>query len=251
MHNSEDWAESIAENWLRDQGFADIRSVCDTNSQPPDFVIDERIAVEVTRLTDDFKTLEERRQGVFNTINEVLGEFETSSIGNRTYVRCELIGGIGEWKEGPEKKTIEKQVRRAAEEYMTESEEALEQRGRLLRCVKELDCGMRIEFSPSKGKFHLEDVSPTDRSHIVNPIEEINRCVRGKRDAINKKEGRLDEYSEWWLVLTDDKAHVFSFWSDESYQQQVHKGVNEIDTEPWSRIYVIREPVSAPQIRLK
>ena len=251
MHNRKDWAESIAEKWLRCQGYTDIRFVSDTNSQPPDFVIDKRVAVEVTRLTDEFKTLEEKRQAVFGTINRVLGEFEICSLGNRVYVWCELIGGISERKEWPEKRTIEKQVRRAVEEYMTESKDVLEQEGRLWTCVKELDCGMRIKFRPSKGKFHLEDVSPTDRSHIVNPIDEINQSVKEKRDAIDKKEGRIKKYSEWWLVLTDDNAHVFGFWNDEFHQQEVRNGLKDIDTEPWSRIYVIREPVSDLHIRLK
>ena len=39
--------ELRAKNWLREQGYRDIRRPC---SDPPDFVIDGNFAVEVTRL---------------------------------------------------------------------------------------------------------------------------------------------------------------------------------------------------------
>ena len=251
MSRRNDRAENIAEEWLRIQGFTDIQFVDDTNSQPPDFIVDKRIAVEVTRLTDDAKSLEEKKKSVSDAIKVVLGEFETCSYGNRVYVSCELMGGITEGKEWPRNRIIERQVRRATEEYMEESKIVLEQEGRLLCCEKELDCGIRMEFIPSKAKFILNGVMSSDTGFLVNAPDYINRCVKRKRDAIGKKEGRLEEYSEWWLVLTDDNANVFSSWYDEFEQQKLRDGMKSINTEPWARIYAIREPVSNCSIRLK
>ena len=69
--------ELRSENWLRQQGYRDIRRPC---SDPPDFVIDGNCAVEVTRLNqrikvgDDMRTKgeEEERIALTDQLNKIL-----------------------------------------------------------------------------------------------------------------------------------------------------------------------------------
>ncbi len=46
QHENHD--EVIAQKWLKAQGYGDIRNQC---NDPPDFVVDGKLAVEVTRLS--------------------------------------------------------------------------------------------------------------------------------------------------------------------------------------------------------
>ena len=80
-----------AQNWLRQQGYRDIRRPC---SDPPDFLVDGDCAVEVTRLNQRIvvgdeprsKGQEQAREPLTDHLGKVLGELGSPGNAGRSWV---------------------------------------------------------------------------------------------------------------------------------------------------------------------
>ncbi|MDE0430034.1 MAG: hypothetical protein OXH98_09675 [Caldilineaceae bacterium] len=239
-----DYIEELARQWLESQeGIERVRYVSDTNDQPPDFVVDDRIAVEVRRqnlMTDATKanqSVEELERPLENNIRGVLEEARPAPGDYDIHVvQCDLYRASL-----PDREVTREQVERAVEEYICILNEALQSQGKPVRWKTELECGVVLHFYPTStprdGRFVLEPeqdaVLPPSSGHVVQiSIENINRCIVEKSRKIRDK---ICRFSEWWLVLVDNglpTPHVGEL--DE--WQEIRNGL--VDTAPWSRIVV-------------
>lgn len=239
-----DYIEELARQWLESQeGIERVRYVSDTNDQPPDFVVDDRIAVEGRRLnlmTDATKAnqsveelerpLEGNIRGVLEEARPVPGDYDIH------VVQCDLYQASL-----PDREVIHEQVGRVIEEYICIVKEALRSQEKPVRWKTELECGVVIHLHPTStprdGRFVLEPgqvaVLPPSSGHVVQRSKEnINRRIVEKSSKIRDK---ICRFSEWWLVLVDvglPTPHV-----DELDEwQEIRNGL--IDSAPWSRIVV-------------
>lgn len=233
--------ESEARRWLEREGYTDIDDLSEKKEDPPDLVVNGCIGVEVRRLNlrpDNIRPangVEDLEHALKKTISRTLNKVEGVPEEYGVYVSCDLYRAFL-----PEKRETEWQVTEAAEEYISLLNEALQSAGRPVPWPTELKCGISIRFdaaSPSNaGKFVLMSVKhiPSGSGQVVNDaIENINRCIE---DKTGKIQGKLFQYSEWWLVLvaTPDVG-LPSFYQDD--WQLIQEGL--ANTPPWSRIVVI------------
>ena len=238
-----DWAELRARQWLESQGYTEIRDLSEAREDPPDFLVDNRIAVEVRRLSwmtdadpaNPKQSAEGLEKRLDKAIGKVLEEVGETPGGHDVYVWCDLLRDVI-----PETGITRTQVGKAVKAYIKILSEALRSEGHPVKWWTELECGMSICFYPSSmpksGKFVLEQVAavPSSRGLVVaNSIDNINRCIV---DKTGKIKGRICKYCEWWLVLVDHELFTpLKFERDE--WQQIRNGL--VDTDPWSRIVVI------------
>lgn len=239
-----DYIEELARQWLESQeGIDCVRYVSDTNDQPPDFVVDDRIAVEVRRLnlmTDATKpnqSVEELERPLENIIRRVLEQARPAPGDYDIHVvQCDLYRASL-----PDREVTRKQIGSAAEEYICILNEALQSQGKPVRWKIELECGIVIHFYPTStprdGRFVLEPgqvaVLPPSSGHVVQrSIENINRCIVEKSRKIRDK---ICRFSEWWLVLVDIGLPTPPVGELDEWQE-IRNGL--IDSAPWSRIVV-------------
>lgn len=239
-----DFIEELARQWLESQeGIERVRYVSDTNDQPPDFVVEDRIAVEVRRLnlmTDATKPnqsveelerpLESNIRGVLEETRAVPGDYDIH------VVQCDLYRASL-----PDREVTREQVGRVIEEYICILNEALRSQEKPVRWKTELECGIVIHLYPTStprdGRFVLEPgqvaVLPPSSGHVVQrSIENINRCIVEKSSKIRDK---ICRFSEWWLVLVDVGLPTPPVGELDEWQEIRH---GLVDTAPWLRIVV-------------
>ncbi len=238
---SKNYEEARARFWLECEGYTDIYDLSEDCKDPPDFVVDGCIGVEVRRLNlrpstsrseKDVGDLEyPLKRAIRSALDEVAGVPDEYGV----YVWCDLYRDCM-----PKTRHIKFQVEKAAEEYISLLNEALQSAGSPVHWQTDLACGISVRFaaaSPSNaGKFVLTHVAhiPPESGQVVNDaIENINRCIDEKTKKIKWK---ICEYSEWWLVLVDTSA-VTSPSSHQDDWQQIRERLDS--TAPWSRIVVI------------
>ena len=238
---SQDYIEELARQWIEGQTeFTDVRYISDTGDQPPDFVVDNRIAVEVRRLnwmTDATKpnqSAEELEMPLENTIRKVMEEARPAPGDYDVNVQCDLFRASL-----PDREVTREQVGRAVVEYICILNEALQSEGKPVRWETDLECGIVIFFHPTStpraGKFDLGPVCvvPSSLLVVANSIDNINRCIVDKTSKIQDK---ICCYSQWWLVLVDVGLPTPPVGATDEWQE-IRNGL--VDTAPWSRIVVI------------
>ena len=223
--------EKRAKEWLKDMGFA-----VEPGADPPDLVVDQRCAVEVTRLQtiEDRETLTER-EGLRKTLDRVLSEFGPAGDGGGYMVDCEV-------RLVPAAKSVKKEVRSALCGWLDSREHSLRgpPRGNFAILAEDADialaCGIRLRvtgpFGSLQRRFHLANVDsgmgcflvPEYLAAIPGRVEEKTRKVRG----------RLDRYTEWWLVFLDHLGYV-----PLATPELRDVGRSLTCGAPWSRILVV------------
>lgn len=212
--------EQRAEKWLRLQGYSQI--VFQVND-PPDFLVDGRSAIEVTRLEPPFQ----RDEIPFErAAEEVLNSFgPPSAHPGVVYVTCDIPQ-----TRLPDRRTFKKELTQALS-------------GKLLQGsfvsgeMFSLNCGVDVSLWPSTQscglQFELMDPS-IGVSLIPDLAENIKRCICEKSDKVSKK-NRVSLYNKWWLILI---AHPpFSPNMTCAELQQLR---NDIPSRGfWSRIIVV------------
>lgn len=244
---NENCEELLAKEWLESRGYTDIRDLSKERKDPPDFVVENRIAVEVRRLTDANAT-KGKGSGIDkpleDIISKILEEAGEPPGGHNVYVSSGLLDD-----ELPPSKVTKKQVKQAVDEYTEILSEAFSQSGgNPVRELTRLECGkFSHHFCPSPtsetGKFVLmQATTAMGRSVVGESIDDINRCLVEKTGRIQDKIGL---YPEWWLVLVDRESLTPLKWGrdtpgekwDQDEWQQIRNSL--VDTDPWSRVVVI------------
>ncbi len=231
--------ERRAKEWLESQGYIDIRDLSKERKDPPDFVVENRIAVEVRRLNrmdDSDEGIETDENALTGMIEEVLENAGEPPGDYNVEVECQTHGVPLETR--TDKKLVKQTVAHFVAQYAKKIDKALQSREHLKPWVTEWECGIKLRFSSGliskTGKFELVDVE-VDPSGWVLPdsIDNINRCIV-------KKTGKIQDiiclYPEWWLVLVDHNVFVPESWEQDRLQT-IRDGL--VDTDPWSRIVVL------------
>lgn len=233
--------EQRTKQWLTSQGYTDICDLSRINADPPDFFVDNRIGVEVRRLTwmtdatRKNQGTEEIEKPLERTISKVLEDAGAPPSGYSVAVSCDMLDTFL-----PEAKVTRKQVGEAVHDYVEILNEALQSWGDPVSWQTQLECRLAMHFYPfsttGAGEFTLQQVEAAThlRGWVVkDSIDNINRCIVDKTDKIKNK---IHQYPEWWLVLVDH--NVFTpLKGEEDEWQEIRNSLG--DTKPWSRIVVL------------
>ncbi len=231
--------ESHVEQWLQDQGYTNIQFVTDTNDQPPDFIVNDSIAVEVRRLNwmfgDENKGLEGVEEPLKQDIKSGLQGAEQPPHRCKVFVSCDLLRTCL-----PDRNAIIQEVQEAANNYVEHIKDSLRQGQRPLHSRVETSSGMIIRFdalmNSAANQFELMGVvAGVDDSGLVarDSIDNINRSINEKTDKIRDKH---DLYTEWWLILVEHNVHPTVL----RHTDELQTVRNElVDTTLWSRIIIL------------
>ena len=247
--------EIRAQNWLRQQGYKDIRR---PHSDPPDFVVDDKYAVEVTRLGqrirvgDDRHSKDEKeiREPLRNRIESILRELgPPGNRGKSWEIYCEY-----DFTQGfPEPKIVTSQISEALKpllkpyddnvissmrlkhgDYISHAGEISDLRNLSLS----LKCGIHlelIELCDDSPEFHLRDISDDEGMFIAGELKEsIRNRIRDKSEKIHNQ-NRVGEYRNWWLVLVDHVYHL----SMKNLSDHELSSIRKQDFDFWSRVVII------------
>ena len=232
--------ELRAQQWLESQGYTDILDLSIANLDPPDFVVNNRIGVEVRRLswmTDTNRhnqaaeELEKPLEAMISTILEEAGE---PPGGYNVYLSCNLLRDTL-----PQAEVTKKLVGQAVDEFVDILSDALQSGKSPVHWWTQLECGLSIHFASvltsGTGKFTLDQVEAATalRGWVDgDSIDNINRCIMDKTDKIKDI---VHLCPVWWLVLVDHNVFTPGSWEDE--WQTIRNGL--VATNPWSRIVVL------------
>ena len=247
--------ELCAQNWLRQQGYRDIRRPYD---DPPDFVVDGVYAVEVTRLNqrivigDDSHSVgeEEARKPLTGLIEKIIGQLgppgneECSWIIDCEYDFSEPL---------PTPKIVTRQISEALAPLLRPYDESVISgiHSKYFNHDKHagesfhlgfphlcLDCGIcldMVKVSQSPAKFILQNVS--DGYGIGLPTElktSIQNRVLDKSTNICKQ-GKVGKYRSWWLILVDHVCQMpMTFLSEDQLSI-----VRDQRFDFWSRVVIV------------
>ncbi|MDE0077487.1 MAG: hypothetical protein OXO50_08210 [Caldilineaceae bacterium] len=242
--------ELHAKQWLQRQGYDNMHFVPDPNDQPPDFIVNDSIAVEVTRLNlmfgDQNTGLESIEIPLSRTIRSALNDAPQPPPGCKIFVRCDLFG-----VDLPKKDAVIREIQRTSSDYVQYVKHALRQNQKPSFCRDEADFGMSIRFATSTdsltNEFKLEQVSAGigEFGQISSDsIDNINRCIDTKTDKIRDKH---DLYTEWWLILAEHNINTTELRHTDELQAVKD---NLTDTSLWSRIIVISNLNGMPHLVL-
>ena len=240
MANPENEDELLAKKWLEGQGFVDIQRL---REDPPDYVVNDRNAVEVMRL--NFEGEENLEIPLRKIVNDVLKNTELPEDGGTWYVYVKY-----DFSSFPKKRIVESQIREALDSLIYPCErDTLKCLGDNYRNTKHsrnyiprshfrrcLPCGICLDLfwtksqSPSP-RFELVQVSDGEGAMVLSALSEnIDRCIKNKSRKIERC---INDYENWWLILIDH-MHILPPGFDLEELREVISS-----REPWSRIVII------------
>ncbi len=219
--------EKITEVYLKSLGFKNVIFEPDGNI-PPDFSIDDRIAVEVRRLNQNFFTrdetqgLEETRIPLFRLLKSSLSEFDSHYKGDSYWVSIKFRRPI-------EKGNINKKaITRALTSFLGKPFP--------LPCTVKVTENLYFHICPSQpveGRV-FRFAGGTDRESggfvLAEFKKNFDRCIKEKTEKIKDY---YDRYASWWLVLVDKIAYGF----DQAEKEQIK---SMVDMDPsWDKVIVL------------
>ena len=201
-----DHAELCTKIWLGNQGFTDIQYIHRTHEQPPDFLVDDRIAVEVRRLNwmtgDDNRGLESIELPLVASILNGLENAETPPKNCKVYVSCDYL-----FSTFPPKGAVQREIEHAANQHVKTIKNIMQNREYVPPKLYKLSCGMSVHFITTQkaitGCFELMGVQAgiAEGGQVISDaIDNINRCIVEKKNKIQSKK---ELHDEWWLVLVE------------------------------------------------
>ena len=219
----QDKAEISAEEWLRSQGYSDVRRPF---GDPPDFVVENRYAVEVTRLMqritvgDDKHTQSEYETSkpltdCIRVVLEKLGP--PGNRGKSWVIDCEYDFS----KPLPKAKTVRSQLTTMLKPLLKPYDENIlasifsrhfdydkhaSEAHLLERPHLCLDCGICLslgEFSCSPERFILQNVSNDKGVGLAEELRKGVQHIIGEKSRKIRNQNKTYEYEDWWLILMD------------------------------------------------
>lgn len=247
--------ELLARDWLRSQGFKDIQR---PSSDPPDFVVDGKFAVEVTRLSqrivvgaDKHSRGEERaRIPLRDQIQKTIDQLGPPGNKGRSWViDCEYDISVPL----PNRKAVAAQISEALAPLLNPYDDKVVSELHATQFDFEkhageisymgfphlcLECGICIdlaELSHSPAKFILANVSDRKGIAVAEDLAiGIRNRLRTKSEAI-RNQNKVGEYGSWWLILVD---HV-GLMPMQMLAEQELSSVQNQDIDFWNRIVVV------------
>ncbi|EIZ1174022.1 hypothetical protein MOV00_004214 [Vibrio vulnificus] len=195
--------ELLAKNYLESLNLSSIIYEPDGNI-PPDFLVDNHIAVEVTRLNEHIKVqgvlkrLDDDSSSITAFIKNVLHDFESDLQGVNFWVTIHIKRPFGN------RKTVKRKLRELLSSI--ESREAV-----LGQREWYVSDGLSISFMEAtpcstKPVFMLGGISEHDIGGYVyeDVSKNVGYCVESKSSKIQPYKSK---YQEWWLILIDSIAY--------------------------------------------
>jgi hypothetical protein len=191
-----DASEAIAEKLLKQMGFKSVVYEPDGNT-PPDFLADDRVAVEVRRLNqshdsgDGKRGLEEASIPLWKKI-ETLAHSLSSATNESWFLYFRFSRPVKPWKQ------LEPALRKAISAFVAQPER---NSGRIYTDPSfELDVIRASQ--PHENYFRMGGSSDRQSGGFIvdEMLANIDYCAEVKLKKITEFRSR---YHEWWLVLTD------------------------------------------------
>ena len=257
--------ELCAQDWLRQQGYRDIRRPC---SDPPDFVVDGVCAVEVTRLNqrivigDDKRSRgeEEARKRLTDCIENVIGQLgPPGNEGCSWIVDFEYDLSNLKWLKSysPKVKINSKIVANQISEALAsllqpyDMNVVSDMHSRYFDYGKHageisylgfphlcLECGICLElgeFFGSPARFFLQNVSDGEGIGVAEELSKsIQHWIRVKSRKVRSKD-KIGEYASWWLILVDHVCHA----PIQILSQHELSYIRDHQFDFWSRIAIV------------
>ena len=238
--------ELLAQDWLKVQGYEDIRR---PSSDPPDFVVAGKFAVEVTRLSQEIivgadmhsRAEEQARIPLTNQIETTIEQLGPPGNEGRSWIiNCEYDFSVPL----PKPRKVSAQISDALAPLLAPYDhkvvagmharhfDSKKHAGELAGirfphlC---LECGICLdleEFSHAPEKFLVPNVSDGEGIGIAEELEKgIANRIRAKSETI-RNQNRIGHYRSWWLVLVDHvclmpmqmlSEHELSFVRDQEF----------------------------------
>lgn len=221
-----DATEEIAYSHLVSLGFEKIVYEPDGNV-PPDFVINDRIAVEVRRLNQNEREracprgLEEVEMPLLGKLQKLLVSFGDAT-SSAWWVFFRFKRPVPKWNK------IEEDVRDFFRSTATRPPEG--------KASKWIGNNFQVEIwpksSPQDWTFELGGFDDLDQGGFVIPEIEPNLrlCID---DKTTKIEAYRQKYPEWWLVMIDHVAYGMSDFDRHMFHETVKIEHN------WDRITIV------------
>jgi len=234
-----DTSEKLACEYLAHQGFDNIRHEPD-GKVPPDFVVNDRVAVEVRRLNQNDETqsghqgLEEVAMPLVSMFRKVLPTLGPPTAGASWFVIYTFRRPLPPWN------SLQKALTGTLVSFRDQS---IHQPTRL-RVTDNLELRL-IQASKAHSSFYvLGGSSDYDAGGFV--VAEIERNLRICISEKTNKVARVrSKYPEWWLVLVD---HIGYGMLDESDREQLRE-LARIEHN-WDKIILVNPLNSADAFEL-
>jgi hypothetical protein len=208
-----DIAEKHVEKYLKCSGFSTVVYEPDGNV-PPDFLADDRVAVEVRRLNQKFddgtntRGLEEVRIPLWNNVKKLVESLGVPQ-GNSYYVFLRFSRPVGRWK--TLKPVLARQLKALQATPPTK-----------ITKIVAGNVQLEIRPAPKPMKTHFVLIGQSDEQSGGWIVEEINKnlqhCVQEKTEKIKAFKAK---YPEWWLVLPDLIGYGLDAFDKEELRKQL------------------------------
>ena len=226
-----DESEAVVAEWLRSEGH-EFRHLTGGND-PPDFVVDGDIAVEVTTISPPayrrmFQFFSDKRF-------KALGAAE-NECGYSVFVEYE-DEKMFETDEVKKKAELRKCLRQKLEAHYRNPDSGCWRNGRRVICLVH---GITLEIwpwpsdHPADYKYTVQGLGAS-KGEIVIPalVENIQAAIDKKSDS-SRIRARAENYREWWLVVT------CFYWPDQNGWKIVSDAL--VLKEPWKHLIAVNAP---------
>ena len=247
--------ELLAQNWLRTQGHVNIRR---PSSDPPDFVVDGRLAVEVTRLSQEIivgagmrsRAEEQARIPLTIQIETTIEQLGPPGNEGRSWIiNCEYDFSVPL----PKPRKVSAQISDALAPLLAPYDHKVVagMRARHFDSNRHageiagirfphlcLECGICLdleEFSHAPAKFLVPNVSDGEGMVVAGElVKGIRNRIRAKSETIRNQD-RIGDYRSWWLVLVDHVCLV----PMQVLSEHELSFVRDQDFDFWDRVVVV------------
>lgn len=223
-----DPTEQLAERYLLHRGHRNVTFEPDGNV-PPDFLIDDNIAVEVRRLNQTYVEngvphgLEKANISTWQGVKRLLGRFDRPTSEASWYIRIRLSRPVEQWK------LLRPRLEKGLRDFAALS----------LKRPGPVACGQGVELEvigpAGAAQAQLFLLGSLDDQQACGWLFEelennIQRCVDEKARKVAPYRQR---YSQWWLILVDHIGYALN----EDERDMFHDDVNI--RHDWGRIVLL------------
>ncbi|MGB3225879.1 MAG: hypothetical protein WBB23_24030 [Desulforhopalus sp.] len=230
-----DRTETLAKKYLDTLGFDSIVYEPDGNI-PPDFLANNKVAIEVTRLNQHInhngihRGLQETGQPLWDSLEKLLKEFNTFYNGKSYFVLLHYRRPIQKLK------TLRPQFRKVLEKFLKNPVTG----GPEYNVTETISLQFLETSIQDKNTFIMGGASDLNSGGFV--ISELERniriCLDKKTNLIKRHRAK---YPEWWLILADTIGYGLS-----EYNRKEFRKVVSIENN-WDKVILIdpTNPVKA------
>lgn len=230
-----DSAEKIAESYLK-KIFDNV--IFEPNGNiPPDFIADNKIAVEVRRLNENYFKgskvigLEKDRIKLSNSFTKICAEFNTDFAEQCYWIILQYERPIDKIK------ILNKSLKVALINFLSSPSTP-----KTIQIGKNFSIQICKAPTQTKQKFRIGGYSDQDSAGWVHEIytDNINHAIQEKTTKIAAHKSK---YKNWWLVLVDQLEFL-----DEYDKPSVIKNLKKNDT--WDQVLVIHPHTGSEIIKI-